>query len=710
MSHNQHFSKSSKRRKYLEEVEVVDLFRENPRETPRLLPVETQPSSSTKECQLNMSNVSLSDTTGDSNKCFPSLDLDMNKFESFIEYDSSDSDQDLDFTVFNTDSESILKSLAQWSVNYNITNVALSALLKCLKLHKCFTDFPIDARTVLKTNIPNYSLEIQSVPPGTFYYFGIANGLKSLGNFLHYSDDVIRINIGIDGLPLSKSSGSSFWPILGSIQYYSRVYVFLIGLYWGFEKPKDSNIFLKDMVNELKELSSVGMLTLTGNKIVFVDCISCDAPAKSFITKTKGHSGFYSCSRCNIEGIYIENRVCFPGKKCTPRSHAEFLNRTNEEYHITDVTTILTEIPNIDMVYSFSLDYMHLICLGVGKKLISLWLGNLKKSPLSVRLPSKNVQIISSNLISLRPYICNDFSRYPRGLNELPRWKATEHRLFLLYLGPVVMHGVLNDDCYQHFICLHVSLRILLTPNINLELVNFSEKLLVYFVDKFEKLYGKHFISHNVHGLLHIVDDYKKFGVLDNSSCFPFENYMKCLKKMVRKHEKPLEQVIKRNKEILEFCKPKLIAPPSSNVHIKLLKEHNKGPLINNFPVTQFKIILMNNFKINIASISDCYIGFENEGKLNICKVFNIYKKSKTSKDDVILLVKSFDKIQPYFNKPLNSYKLGICIVDKLSDSFIEINENKTQFQKYMILYSNYGSHHVALPILHTNVNVIVNY
>lgn len=230
----------------------------------------------------------------------------------------------------------------------------------------------------------------------------------------------------------------------------------------------------------------------------------------------------------------------FPEKKCTLRTHLDFLNRTHEDYHVTNSISILTKIPNIDMVYSFSLDYMHLVCLGVVKKLILLWLGNLKKSPLFVRLQNKDVQAISSNLLSLRPNICHEFSRYPRGLNDLPRWKATEHRLFLLHTGPVVLKGILNDECYKHFICLHISFRILLTPNMSIELINFSEKLLLYFVDKFEKLYGKHFISHNIHGLLHIVDDYRKFGHLDKCSCFPFENYMRILKKMVRKHEKPL--------------------------------------------------------------------------------------------------------------------------------------------------------------------------
>jgi len=182
--------------------------------------------------------------------------------------------------IFFNDTKLIIKYLAQWVVNFNITNMALSALLKYLKSHKCFKSFPVDARTILKCSNTK-SKEILPVPPGKYYHFGIANGLKNISNFLNNSEDTIKINIGIDGLPLATSSGSSFWPILGSIQNFSCHYVLMIGLYWGLEKPIDSNIFLNDMVKELKELSSVGMSTPYCTKIVLVNCICCDAPAKS---------------------------------------------------------------------------------------------------------------------------------------------------------------------------------------------------------------------------------------------------------------------------------------------------------------------------------------------------------------------------------------------------------------------------------------------
>jgi len=74
--------------------------------------------------------------------------------------------------------------------------------------------------------------------------------------------------------------------------------------------------------------------------------------------------------------------------------------------------------------------------------------------------------------------------------------------------------------------------------------VDFAEKLLVYFVETFEELYGVQFSSLNILGVIHLADGYRKYGALNNCSCFPFENFMKFLKKMVRKHEKPLEQAI----------------------------------------------------------------------------------------------------------------------------------------------------------------------
>lgn len=98
----------------------------------------------------------------------------------------------------------------------------------------------------------------------------------------------------------------------------------------------------------------------------------------------------------------------------------------------------------------------------------------------------------------------------------------------------------------------HISLGmlILLSPDYGYY-INIARKILDNFIKQFEiLLYGRHLISHNVHGLSHICDDYIKFGPLDNCSTFPFENYMSNLKHLIRKPDKPFTQVVKRCNEI----------------------------------------------------------------------------------------------------------------------------------------------------------------
>src|SRR5258705_13756330 len=96
---------------------------------------------------------------------------------------------------------------------------------------------------------------------------------------------------------------------------------------------------------------------------------------------------------------------------------------------------------------------------------------------------------------------------------------------------------------YKHFLALHVAIRMLASPQLCMELNSYASELLLYFVTHFGKLYGKENVSYNVHGLIHLSDDVKHFGHLDTFSAFPFENHLQSIKSMLRKSEKPLQQL-----------------------------------------------------------------------------------------------------------------------------------------------------------------------
>lgn len=49
------------------------------------------------------------------------------------------------------------------------------------------------------------------------------------------------------------------------------------------------------------------------------------------------------------------------------RTHVDFCNYSDKSFH-NEGGTIFTTLPNIDLVKDFSLDYMHIVCLGAVKK------------------------------------------------------------------------------------------------------------------------------------------------------------------------------------------------------------------------------------------------------------------------------------------------------------------------------------------------------
>lgn len=107
---------------------------------------------------------------------------------------------------------------------------------------------------------------------------------------------------------------------------------------------------------------------------------------------------------------------------------------------------------------------------------------------------------------------------------------------------------------------------IYLSPNFraldsNLDLAGIAKCIMFKFVKDFGNLYGNHLISHNVHALIHLFDDYNNFGSLDSVSCFKFENYMGQLKKLVYISDKPLQQVVRFEE------RSSLINPPIVNLN-----------------------------------------------------------------------------------------------------------------------------------------------
>ena len=136
----------------------------------------------------------------------------------------------------------------------------------------------------------------------------------------------------------------------------------------------------------------------------------------------------------------------------------------------------------------FPLDYMHLVCLGVVRRMLVF----MRQGPAVCRLSFQQRSNISDHLDSLHGKLPSEFARQPRSLLHLDRWKATELRQFLLYTGPVVLRGIVSDSMYRHFLALSVSVSIMLNSSekVRSAYLDYAQQLIVYFVNRCEHVYG----------------------------------------------------------------------------------------------------------------------------------------------------------------------------------------------------------------------------
>lgn len=140
----------------------------------------------------------------------------------------------------------------------------------------------------------------------------------------------------------------------------------------GDSKPKNVEEYLKDFISEIKKISFSGITSGSQKYLFSLKYMICDAPRRAFLKKIKCHNGYHACERCNVRGYKINGRFIYPlSDTNVKRTNDTFRNQTHKEHHIG--ITPLLEIKNFDIVFEFPLDYMHMVCLGVMRRLLCLW-------------------------------------------------------------------------------------------------------------------------------------------------------------------------------------------------------------------------------------------------------------------------------------------------------------------------------------------------
>ncbi|XP_077991120.1 uncharacterized protein LOC144445447 [Glandiceps talaboti] len=369
-----------------------------------------------------------------------------------------------------------------------------------------------------------------------------------------------------DGVPVFKSSSFSLWPlyfVVNELPFHERIKkenLIFGGLWFGPLKP-EMLTFLKPFYKTLSKLEHEGIdvQTNTGETLrskVILICGTCDLPARSMMCNSVQFNGFYGCLKCMQPGQTVKTKKgghvhTFPFIKEDPmgpaRTHA---NLCADARKASETGVLVNGIKGpcwlgglsyYDLARGTGIDYMHCVLQGVMKTLFSLWFGTQHSG--EHFCISNKVHLVDKHLAEIQPPY--EISRCPRSFEKHQKyWKASEVRSFLLYYGLPVLLNILPDVYYQHFALLSEAIFILLQESIPVNQLEKAANLLEHFCLTFASLYGDRFMTHNVHSLLHLVEDVKLLGPLWTHSCFHFEDTNGFLMKLIHGTQNVQSQIV----------------------------------------------------------------------------------------------------------------------------------------------------------------------
>jgi hypothetical protein len=323
---------------------------------------------------------------------------------------------------------SLAEDLVIFSILFNIPRKGLQHLLDILVRHK--VDVP---KTVylLRKACNSFDLTQFRKDNEQFAYIGLQENITyALANNLltsqvSSSPKFINIQINIDGLPLFRSFSLNLWPILIKL---SGLHCPLpVAVFCGEGKPKLTCI-LEKLTEELKALINEGFFYADMHVFVKNVVFVCDAPVRSFLQCVKSHTGYFGCRQ---KGEYVDGRVVFPLTASCLRTDSEYLLfNENNQVSVSPLSGI------VPMFSAFPPEYMHLVCLGVVRKLMRYYICHTKGARLPCRLSLSQISDLSECIINIRSNIPSEFQRKIRHLRDIEHFKASEFRSFLLYFGP----------------------------------------------------------------------------------------------------------------------------------------------------------------------------------------------------------------------------------------------------------------------------------
>ncbi|KAI9551042.1 hypothetical protein GHT06_006256 [Daphnia sinensis] len=344
-------------------------------------------------------------------------------------------------------------------------------------------------------------------------------------------DHTITILICADGANPYERSKFGFWPFMGVVNEapytVRRSNVIVFALFYG-DKKSSMDIFIKPCVDELIRLGTTGIVVDGSTYYIKPLIVSVDAVARPVLRNTTHFNGLYGCDFCLHPGQVDRKGKGHARVYPNPRDGSSSFPLRTSQQHDSDLLesasvhgilgdTPFLRIPGFDFIAAFVPEYMHSVCLGVVRYFLLLWtVSSYNTEPWFIGKRAI-LDELNKRLTEIKPP--SEITRTPQTLENIPYWKASEFRSFVLYYYPI-LQGVLPEPFFSHFSSLAYSLFGLLQDEIPVNCVRKIEAVLRNFVYEAECLYGSQHITYNMHLLTHLGKSVIDWGCLWSTSAF----------------------------------------------------------------------------------------------------------------------------------------------------------------------------------------------
>ncbi len=330
--------------------------------------------------------------------------------------------------------------------------------------------------------------------------------------------------MSIDGIPESKASGLSLDVL--SIRFYGCDSIYSIGMLQpGKKGVKDKEgILLKPFLENLPQTD------------LQLKLVIADAPKRAALQGLKTHAATYGCPYCyaaKVNGKFPSST--YGGEERTDadlRRVADAIAAGEEVGETRGIRckSLLSDIPNFDLVNDVPADAMHLVCLGVVRRMMTATFKVGKRQ----LLPYEPAAIAPLN-DALREYkALYSFSRRPRDFDPAV-YKSEEYRNIILVFWPVLLTTAPRATLKVWLLTVYVVRAFCLPDDLynRLDTGALETNVLRKWYVWFEKTFSAEQCTYSAHVFSHL-NKVRKHGVLSKTSALRYEDKYAIIKQNYR--------------------------------------------------------------------------------------------------------------------------------------------------------------------------------